>query len=185
MVIMDEQRDKPEANVEGFGTAMGWWGIDANQLVENRIQRFQQFASSLHRAYSQACEGQFEALTLANECVTRSVQELLGVRRPEELFAAETEVLSGLMKATSLQMKTWTDFTQNIQGCYMDVVRETTNDLGREAREVASEVEQQVEQNVQATKQRTRRNPKGADDQSSANERELRDRLLASTSTTP
>ena len=76
----------------------------------------------------------------------------------------ETEVLSGLMKATSLQMKTWSDFSQKIQVCYMDAARDTTSDMEEEAREASSEVEQQVEQTVKATRQRIRRASKEAED---------------------
>ena len=180
---MDEQHGQAGSTLEQYGHVRGWWAIGATRLIEDRLHRIQQLASGLHHAYSQACEGQFEALMLASECVVRSVQELLGGRRPDELFAAETEVLSGLMKATSIQMKTWSDFTQNIQSCYLDVARETTSDSGHEAREAASEVEQQVGETVRTTRQRARRVEKEAEDQSAANERELRERLLASTST--
>ena len=161
---MDEPREQAEST-EGYAKVMGWWGIARNRVVEDRVQRFQQLATGLHRAYSEACGGHIEALSLANECMTRSVQGLFGIRRPDELFAMETEALSGLMKATSIQLKTWSDFTQKVQGCYIDVARETTNDIGQEAREATAEAEQQVEQAVRTTKQRIRRAAKEADDQ--------------------
>jgi hypothetical protein len=163
---MDEQREDAEATVELGHNVMGWWSMGTNRIMEDRVERLQQLASGFHRAYSEACHGQFEAATVANECVTRSVQGLLGGRRPDEFFTLQTEILSGLMKATSLQMKAWSDFNQTIQGCYMDVARSTTSDIGQEAREVTSEVEQQVEQTIQATRQRIRRAAKERDEQS-------------------
>jgi hypothetical protein len=179
---MDEPREA-ELTQEGFANVMRWWGIGRNRVLEDRVQRFQQLATGIHRAYSEACDGHIEALTLANECVTRSFQGMLGIRRPDELLTMETEALSGLMKATSIQMKSWSDFTQKVQGCYMDVARETTNDIGQEAREVASEAEQQVEQSVRTTRQRIRRAAREADDQIAANEKKLREDPLASTGT--
>jgi hypothetical protein len=164
---MDEQREQADVTEQRFGAVMGWWGIGSNRVIEDRVQRFQQLASGLHRAYSEACHDQLEALSVANECVSRSFQGFLNGPRPDEIFAAETEVLSGLMKATSLQMQAWSDFSQKIQGCYVDVARETASDIGQEAREVTSEVEEQVQQTIRATKQRIRRAAKAPDDQSS------------------
>ena len=162
---MDEQREQAGSTLDQYGSAMGWWSFSTNRIIEDRLHRFQQLATGLHRAYSQACDGQFDALSVANKYVTRSVEELLSIRRPDELLSAETEAISGLMKATSVQMKTWTDFTQNIQSCYMDVARDTTSDIGHEAHEAASKVEQQVEQTVRSTKQRVRRAVTEADNQ--------------------
>jgi hypothetical protein len=178
---MDEQREKPGASAEGFGSARGWWGIDAHQRLENRLQRFQELANGLCRAYSEACDGQVEVLTAANECVTRSFQGFLNSRRPDQLLAVESEVLSDLMKVTSLQIKAWSDLGQKIQGCYVGAARDTTSDIEHEAREAGAEVEHPAEQTVPATKQRTRRLAKDADNQSSAKENELREELLAST----
>jgi hypothetical protein len=167
--VMDEQRERAEATLEQPGSLMGWWGIGTNRVIKDRVQRFEQLASGFHRAYSEACDGHFEVLAAANECVTRSFQGLLNSRRPDEFFAAQSEVLSGLTKLTTLQMKAWTEFGQRIQGCYMDVARDTTSDIEHEAREATSEVEQQVEQTIQSTRQRIRRaarevNDQGADD---------------------
>ena len=178
---MDEQREKPGASAEGFGSAMGWWSIDTHQALENRIQRFQELANGLCRAYSEACDGQVEVLNAANECVTRSFQGFLNSRRPDQFFAVESEVLSDLVKVTSLQIKAWSEFGQKIQGCYVGAARDTTSDIEHEAREASAEVEQPAEHNVPATKQRTKRAAKEADDQSSAKEKELREELLAST----
>lgn len=153
---------------ERVGSVIGWWGIGGNRVVDDRMQRFQQLASDLHRAYSDVCHHQLEALALANECVSRSFQGFLSPR-PDGFFDVETEALSGLMKATSLQMKAWSDFSQRIQDCYMDVARNTTSDIGHEARDAASELEEQVQQTIGTTKQRTRRTAK-ADDQSTGRE---------------
>jgi hypothetical protein len=180
---MDEQRDRAVSSTEHFGTAMGWWGMATNQAVEDRLHRFQQLATGLRQAYSEACNSQLEVLSAANECVTRSFHGLLNSRRPDEFLAAQSDILSGLMKVTSLQTKAWTDLSQKLQGCYVDVARDTTSDIQDEARQVTAEAEEQAQQNVQVSKQRSRRLAKEAEDKTGEAEKNLREQLLATTST--
>lgn len=158
---MDEQREQSEAIAQRFGV-MNWWGVRSNRAIDDRMQRFQQLTSGLHRACSDACRDQLEALTMANDCVSRSFEVLLRSTKPDEIFAVESETLSGLMKVTSLQMKAWSDFGQKIQSSYIDAARGTTTDIGQETRETTSEVEEQVQQTIKATRQRFRRGGKEA-----------------------
>jgi len=165
---MDEQREQAEATVRQIGGVMDWWGTRGNRVLEDRVQRFQQLTSDLQRACSEACHDEFEALTMANECVSRSFEGLLKSATPSEIFAIESEILSGLMKATSLHMKAWSDFGQKIQGHCMDAARATTSDIGQEAREAASDVEEQVQETMRTTRQRIRRAAKEPSDESTA-----------------
>ena len=153
---MAEEREQ-STMMQQPGNVPAWWGVMGNRVVEDRLQRFDQLASGLHRAYSEALHDQLDALSATNDWVTRSVQGFFLTRRPDEFLAMETEVLTDLMKAASLHMKTWTDLTQKVQGCYLDLARETTSDIGQEAREATSEVQDQVQQTMRATRQRTRR----------------------------
>jgi hypothetical protein len=180
---MDDQQEQAQSTSEAFGSAMGWWGMATNRAVEDRLHRFEQLAAGLRQAYSEACDSQLEVLSAANECVTRSFHGLLNSRRPDEFLAAQNDVLSGLMKVTSLQTKTWTDFGQKIQGCYVGAARDTTSDMQDEAHQATGEAEQQVRRNVQISKQRSRRVANEAEDKTGEAEKNLREQLLATTST--
>lgn len=165
---MDEQREQAEAAARQIGGVTNWWGVRSNRAIDDRVQRFQQLTSGLHRACSEACHDQLEALTMANECVSRSFEGFFKSATPSEILAIESEILSGLMKVTSLQMKAWSDFGQKIQGHCMDAARATTSDIGQEAREAASDVEEQVQETMRTTRQRMRRVAKEASDESTA-----------------
>ena len=80
-------------------------------------------------------------------------------------------------------MKAWTEFGQKIQGCYVDVARDTTSDIQDEAHQATAEAEQQAQQNVQVSKQRSRRLAKEAENKTGEVEKNLREQLLATTST--
>jgi hypothetical protein len=180
---MDEQQEQAQTTAEAFGSAMGWWGMATSRTVEDRLHRFEQLATGLRRVYGEACDTQLEVLSAANECVTRSFHGLVNSRRPDEFLAAQSEVLSGLMKVTSLQAKAWTELSQKIQGCYVDVARDTTSDIQDEAQQATAEAERQAQENVQVSKQRSRRVAKETEDKTGEAEKHLREQLLATTST--
>jgi hypothetical protein len=158
---MAEQHAQQLLTEAGQSSVLAWWGVKGNRVMEDRLQRFQQLASGLHRACSEAYQDELDALNMTNDCVSQSVQGLLRSQRLDEFFAVQTETLSGLMKAAFIHMKTWSELTQKIQGCYVDAARETTSDIGQEAREAASEVQEKVEQTMRTTRQRIRRETEG------------------------
>ncbi|MBO0800011.1 MAG: phasin family protein [Blastocatellia bacterium] len=158
---MEVQRDEMTAGVDRLNGVLGWWGAQGNRAIEARIEKFQQLTGALHKAYGEACRYHIDALTATNDRVSRSFQGLFHSRTPDELFIAEAEILTALMEAASLNMKAWSDLTQKVQSCCIDVARGTASDISDQAREVTSAVEE-VAQTEQRRARRAARDPETA-----------------------
>jgi hypothetical protein len=146
---MEVQRDEMTAAMDRMQGLWGWWGAQGNRAIEGRIEKFQQLTNGLHKAYGDAWRYQFDALTTTNDRVSRSFQGLFSIRTPDELFVAQTEIMTSFMEAASLQMKAWSEIGRKIQACYTDVACETANDIGNQTREVVSTVQEVTQNNQQ------------------------------------
>jgi hypothetical protein len=140
---MEGQRDEMTAGMDRLQGLLGWWGAQGNRAIEGRIEKFQQLTNGLHKAYGEA----FDALTTPNDRVSRSFQGLFGIRTPDELLVAQTEIMTSFMEAASLQMKAWSEISRKIQACYADVACETASDIGNQTREVVSTVQEVTQDN--------------------------------------
>jgi hypothetical protein len=154
---MEVQRDEMTAGADRLRGLFGWWGAQGNRAIEGRIEKFQQLTNGLHKAYGDAWRYQFDALTTTNDRVSRSFQGLFSIRTPDELFVAQTEIMTSFMEAASLQMKAWSEISRKIQACYTDVACETASDIGNQTREVVSTVQETVQEVTQDSQRRARR----------------------------
>jgi hypothetical protein len=153
---MEVQSDEVTAGLNRLQGLWGWWGAQGNRAMEGRIEKFQQLTNGLHKAYGEAWRHQFDALTTTNDRVSRSFQGLFSSRTPDELFAAETQILTAFLEAASVQMKAWSEIGQKIQGCYTDVACETASDIGNQTREVVSSVQEVAQENQRRARRAVR-----------------------------
>jgi hypothetical protein len=126
---MDEKTARIMAGVDRLNGLLAWWGMagsEGNLRFEGQIKRFQQFAADLQKAYGEAYRQQVEALSAANERLVRSLQGLLLSRKPDELMAAESEILATLLEGASLQAQTWAELGQRVQECCLALASEAT-----------------------------------------------------------
>lgn len=135
---MDTKDNVMTAGVERLNALVAWWGVPAaagNGAMDRQMKRFQQFASDLQKTSSDAYSGEMKALFSSNERLGRSVQELFQCRRPQEVLAAESEILARVLEGASLQARRWTELTQRLQECCAGMARDAAANLRQQAQE--------------------------------------------------
>jgi hypothetical protein len=138
---MDAKDDALTAGVERLNALLGWWGVpiaSGTEMTDSQMKRLQRFASDLQRAYGDAYSSQVAALFSSNERLVRSFQDLLRSRRPQEVLAAESEILATFLEGASLHAKRWAELTQKLQECSAALAREAAEDLRQQAQETVS-----------------------------------------------
>jgi hypothetical protein len=65
----------------------------------------------------------------ANERIARSLQEFLRCRQPQDLIAAESNVLATILEEASQQAKTWVELTQKVRDCCAAAAREAAEGI--------------------------------------------------------
>jgi hypothetical protein len=156
---MDARDNVLATGVERLNALIAWWGLPAvsgDGAMERQMKRFQQFASDLQKTSSDAYRGEMDALLSGNERLGRSVQELLRCRRPQEVLAAESEILASFLEGASLRARRWAELTQKLQECCDGMARDAATDLrqqvtapaktGGEAEQPAETVRRQTAQ---------------------------------------
>jgi hypothetical protein len=137
---MDTKDNGLAAGVERLNALIAWWGIppaNGNGAIDRQMKRFQQFASDLQKTCADAYSSEMDSVLSSNGRLGRSFQELLQCRRPQEVLAAESEILATLLEGASLQAKRWTELTQRFQECCAAMARDTATELRQQAQEVA------------------------------------------------
>lgn len=136
-----ETKDNPlTVGVDRLNALIAWWGVpvtNGNGAIEHQMKRFQQFAADLQKTCVDAYGGEMDALLGSNDRLSRSIQELLRCRRPQEVLAAESEIVATLLEGASLQAKRWAEVTQKLQDCCTVMARDAATDLRRQAQESA------------------------------------------------
>ncbi len=79
------------------------------------MKLLQQLASDLQKACSDAESGRLEVLFGRDDRLTHLCQELLHSRQPQEVMAAELDILVALLESASLRAKRWAELTQRLQ----------------------------------------------------------------------
>ena len=105
---MNAKIDGVTSGLDRLNALLVWWGIpNANWSanIEGQMKRFQVFASNLQKVYGDAYCNQMEALFTANERLARSFQEFLRCRQPNEVIAAESNILATVLEGASLQAR--------------------------------------------------------------------------------
>lgn len=132
-----------------------WWGVpssNGNGNIETQMKRFQTFASDLQKTYGEAYSQHMQALFTVNERLAGSLQELMRCRQPQDVIAAESNILATLVEGASLQAKTWVELTQKVQDCCATMAHEAAAEVGRQAHEAMSS-KPPAESERQATRQ--------------------------------
>ena len=117
-----------------------WWGVpgtSGNGQIDGQMKRLQAFTSDLQKAYGDAYTKQMSTLLGANERIARSLQEFLRCRQPQDLIAAEANVLATVLEETSQQAKTWVELTQKVQDCCAAAAREAADGIRSQPNESA------------------------------------------------
>lgn len=139
---MDAKDNVMTTGVERLNALMAWWGVPAasgNGAMDGQVKRFQQFVSDLQKTSSDAYSGEMKALFSSNERLGRSFQELFQCRRPQEVLAAESEILASFLEGASLQARRWTELTQKLQECCAGMARDAAATLRQQAQEATPE----------------------------------------------
>ena len=139
---MDVKQNEMTAAVDRLTGLLGWWNVQGNQAIEDRVKGFHQLAIGLQKAYTDAYSDQLQSLNATNDRVSRSLQGLLYSRRSDELFAAQADVLAALFESASHHVTTWSELGKRIQNCYAEVTRETADDLRNRSQELTQKVEE-------------------------------------------
>lgn len=139
---MNTKDDVFTASQERLNALLGSWGAPiagANGMMEGQMKRLQQFVSDAQKLCGDAYSGQIEAVLKGNDRLVRSFQDLLQSRQPQEVLAAESNILATFLEAASLNTKRWAELTQKLQECSAAMAREAADDLRQNAQEAAAE----------------------------------------------
>lgn len=120
------------ASVERLNALLAWWGIQpvsGNEAIHSSVMRFQQFSLDLHRACGDAHSEQMRAFWAGNDRICRSARDLLHSRRPQDVVAAELEILAALLDDASGRAKGWVELTGRIQICCAAIIGDYAKNL--------------------------------------------------------
>lgn len=124
---MSTKDESITTGLDRLNATFAWWGVpgaSGNGQIDGQMKRFQALTSDLQKVYGDAYSKQMGTLLGANERIARSLQEFLRCRQPQDLIAAEANVLATILQETSLQAKTWVELTQKVQDCCAAAARE-------------------------------------------------------------
>ena len=137
---MTGKDDNIAMGLDRLNALFAWWGVptaDGNGTIDRQMKRFQVFASDLQKTYGDAYSHEMEALLKSNERVVRSLQELVRCRQPQDVIAAESDILATLLEGAALQAKTWAELTQKVQDCCAAMARDAADEIRKQAKEGA------------------------------------------------
>jgi hypothetical protein len=119
-VIMSTTNETITMGLDRWNAMLAWWGVPApngNGRIEDQIKRLQAFTADLQRAYGDSYARQVTALLKANERIVGSLQQLLHCQQPQELVAAETDLMATMLEGASRQAAAWAEMMQKVQDC--------------------------------------------------------------------
>jgi len=125
---VSKEQGNGSAATDRFAGLLSWWGVtDPSKTgpYETQLKRLQGFLSELQRAYGDAYARQMEGYFAANEHFARAVQDLMRSRRPADVVAAESNLMSALMEEAATQAKAWSELAQKLTECCSAATRET------------------------------------------------------------
>ena len=137
---MNAKDDNIMMGLDRLNALFAWWGVPTaggNGNIDGQMKRFQVFASDLQRTYGEAYSHQMEALFTANQRLVSSLQELARCRQPQDVIAAESDILATLLEGAALQAKTWAELTQKVQDCCAAMARETASEVRKQPKDAA------------------------------------------------
>jgi hypothetical protein len=135
-VIMSTKDEPITMGLDRWNAMLTWWGVRAangNGRIEDRMKRIQAFTADLQQAYGDSYSRQVTALLKANERIVGSFQQLFRCQQPQELVAAESELVATLLEGASRQAGAWAEMMQKVQDCCAAMAREAADDLRQQA----------------------------------------------------
>jgi hypothetical protein len=122
---------------EKHNPLMAWWQVsNAAHLgrFETQLQGYRRFASDVQKVWSDACRDETVAFLASQKKMASTMQALAQCRRPQDLVAAQSDVIASLLDGASRQAKTWVEFAGKIHDCYAEMTREASEEtLGQAA----------------------------------------------------
>lgn len=117
--------------MDRFTALLGWWGIlgDGSGNIDSHVKRMLQFGAELQAVCGEAYSSQTDAFITVNDRLTRSLQDLMHSRRPQDVAAAESDMVAAMFEGASTQAKRWVDLAQKLQDCSAAIARSTAADL--------------------------------------------------------
>ena len=133
---MTHQSEGTWMNMGPINPLSAWLqGLQAHEKggAEANVKRFERLTGELHKAYSEACSLQMQALVAANDQFTHSLQALMRCRQPEDMIVAESNVLAALCEGLSLRAKTWAEVARKLGGCWSAAAQEAAAEAEKPA----------------------------------------------------
>ena len=114
---------------------LAWW--DAAHLIgvsgmETQAKRLR-IVVDLNELFNEAGSRQAQALRTVNEQFARTLRQLLKVRQPPELMAAQSNLMAALMESLAAQTKIWAELSQKLCAYCSNIGHEADIELGARA----------------------------------------------------
>lgn len=117
--IMNVRREEElRAGLHRANGVLNWRGVPDNHPVREQLHQFREIVSDLDRCFREASREQINALNAADDCVSRSMPELLRKQSEDDLIAHEAEILKALLETAKLHMHVWSALRTKIEGTY-------------------------------------------------------------------
>lgn len=125
-----------ESNIlSGFDRLNGlmqWWGLSGpveQGGFEVQTKRHQVLITELNNIASETSNYQFETLRTTSDQIALLLQELLRARAPQEMLAAQSDIVAGLLESLVVQTKVWAELTQKMHDCFNAVAGEIAEEI--------------------------------------------------------
>jgi hypothetical protein len=98
-------------------------GSDGSDSATKQLGRFQAFASDLQRIYADAYNHQLRGFLTTSERLAQSLQDAMRCRQPQDVLAAEANIVATYLEGASARTRTWLELTQKVQECCATAAR--------------------------------------------------------------
>ena len=108
------------AEVRRLNGLLAWWGLaDQSRAsgMEAHARQLQILIGDVNKLLSQASSNNAETLIVANEQLTRALQEIVRVRQPSELIAARSHLVASLRACFAARARSWAELTRKLDAC--------------------------------------------------------------------
>jgi hypothetical protein len=135
----DPMTDSKETTIAGFDQLkdlIALWSSPITNgagVAEDNVRRGQALAQDLQKILTDGYGEEMKAVLEGNEQIRRSFQDLLQIRQPHDLLAAQTEFLALVMERVSQRAKRWSETSQKIGDCCCATANEAADEMRRQA----------------------------------------------------
>jgi hypothetical protein len=98
---------------------------DIAKVTDPQMGRLGTLASDMQKTYADAYSSQLQALLASNQKLGHLFLGLLQCRQPQDVIAAETNILMEVMVAAAGQAQAWVDVTHKTQACCAEMAQAT------------------------------------------------------------